>query len=786
MSSRRAQREAGRSAPEGAVKPSWPMAAALVVLLSLIPFRTVINETHTFEVARLFRSMQSAGGAQPGTTLAVSAVIFSVAAFVLWDALRRGRRLFRTGGEIGAALLLVAAVVCTIRAGQKHLALIGVIDFLAMVVYFLTLRQLLRRAWQVRLALLVVVGTGAAVGFKCLWQKYYEIPETIAYFEKNRAELSPGDPRDPSRTSGFSHDFEMRLRSGAMTGFYAHPNPLASQIILFVMAAIALIVERRRNGAPVGSLIVPAIVTIPLGVALVGTQSQGAVGAMGIAIALWVMTIVFRRVIAARPRGVVIGCWVLAIVGCAAVVGLLRERPEALGRSMLFRFMYWRGAAEMVADRGVLGVGANNFGRHFTRYKAVECPEEVESPHSWPMQFLTEWGIVGLAGFLIMAGGVSLRAAGNRLATVAERGESDDRGAELASDRSRSTILWIAAVFTAAFVPWVIVLGATDVVLVALHIGVAALPWFVGMAAVSLQSLKTPAISDAGMAVVVAAIGAGLVGFLVHTSIDLALFAGGPATTFFALGAILLAARETRGMVGEKAPPEDDIAVAPRPRAAVAAALGGAVVVGALVVVMARPSAMLAEELAIGRTASQPGPWDIYNASAPGVAYRAGHAGYELDATAGIELTEQLVRRVQTVAHCDAALAVAEETRRRDPDNALIYTHLSVLHRQRYELTRDLAEFREAIEIYRRCVAEYPTAPLRRIQLANLLEEYGMAAKDRVALERAAVELEKALELESKRIYVSQPNRMRAEDVVAIRGRLEGLRGRVGASGLTD
>ncbi|MBK8270551.1 MAG: hypothetical protein IPK83_20525 [Planctomycetes bacterium] len=169
---------------------------ALVVLLALIPFRTVINETHTFEVPRLFRAMQT-GGPQPATTLVINMVILAAAGAVLIDMMKRGRRIHRTGAELGALLLLVAAIISTWQAGQKHLALMGVIDFISTIVYFMTLRQLLQSNWQIRLALFVIVGTGAAVAFKCTWQKYVELPETIAYFESNKAELTQTDSGNP-------------------------------------------------------------------------------------------------------------------------------------------------------------------------------------------------------------------------------------------------------------------------------------------------------------------------------------------------------------------------------------------------------------------------------------------------------------------------------------------------------------------------------------------------------------------------------------------------------------
>ena len=53
-------------------------------------------------------------------------------------------------------------------------------------------------------------------------------------------------------------------------------------------------------------------------------------------------------------------------------------------------------------EHGLWGVGASNFGRHFTHYKPVECPEDVQDPHSWIVRAATEWGWLGLISPALM------------------------------------------------------------------------------------------------------------------------------------------------------------------------------------------------------------------------------------------------------------------------------------------------------------------------------------------------------------------------------------------------
>ena len=762
------------AARAGAVAHSveWPRFTVLAVLLALIPLRTLISETPTFEMPRLFRGADVPGGVQPGATFVIAAVILAAGAFVYQDALRRGRRIVATGAEFGAMILLAAAVVSTSLAGQKHLALIGVVDFLAMVVYMLALRQLLCERWMIQLALFVMVGTAACLIVKCAWQRGFEIPTTIEFFEAHRDELTRSDG-DAGRNVGLEHDFEMRLRSGAVTGYYGHPNLLASHLILFLAASAALLFERWKRGQRGGSLVMPVAVLLGCAACLVGTQSKGAMAACGIAALAWVALRSLSRFAAARPRTAVFAGWLAACIVCTCVVAWLQIKPDALGRSILFRTMYWQGAVDMIADLGVLGIGANNFGRHFTRYKSVECPEEVESPHSWPVQFATEWGVLGLAGFLAIAIGVSLRVARQR--TTVDATEPFDVAAEGDGDsQQRSIVLWIGGVFVVAFLPWFVLLGGSGAEFVAVNVGVAALPWFVAMLLTAIESRQARSISNAPLASATLVLAAGLIGFLVHTAIDLALFAGGPATTFFATAAIMLAARECRSSDTASEPVSDRAPL--RLRAATIVTFLGAAAVVAILAGLARPAIMLASDLRIGRVASKPAPWESYELSPAFAAYQRAHRIYPLDATAGVEWLEQLMPRMRTAPNWQMASELAESLRRRDPHMSLIVSHQSELLRIRYEMTRDVADLRRAVDLYRACVEAYPTAPRRRIRLAMLMETLARETGDQAALARVADELQTALDLEKRRVYVSSPNRMPPEEAEQLRRRIAALR----------
>ncbi|MCG8408699.1 MAG: O-antigen ligase family protein [Phycisphaerales bacterium] len=740
---------------------------ALLLLLALVPLRAVVSETHTFEVPRLFRHLDAPTGAQPATSMLITGFIVAVVILVACARLYwGGRRYSWTGAEIGATFLLLAGILSFFRAGQKHLAGLGALDFLGMVLYMLALRQLLVRPWHIRLALVTVLATGAMMITKCGYQYWFEYPETIRFYEADKAKLAQAEsPAEPgSRQSGFQHDFEQRLFGKTPTGYYAHPNILGSHLILIIMAAIAVVSARLREGRFLWSLVFPMVIAATGIIAMYSTLSKGAMSACGIGIILWLAGEFFGRRLAARPMFVLVGLWCAAVIGTGLFVSVLKAKPDSLGRSMLFRSMYWDGAWGIITEEGLLGVGADNFGRHFTRHKAVECPEEVESPHSWPVKFATEWGVCGLAGVLILLMGISLRLAKNRLASNGSQGHPSEGS-------SGSVILWAAGLGAIVFGWWLGVLGDSPGGYLAMVLLSATIPWFLAFVSLAIESKEFPQFTDDALGLMLPALGGGLIAFLIHTGIDLALFAGGPATTFFALTAVVLAITRS---------PEEALPPSRTASRKLAVALGGVgtVVFFCYVLVCVRSAVGLAVNLRVARTNAEPSPWSVYTTSVGYQAYRDAVDGYSADGTAQSELIEQLIPRVRRLEHADIAIELARHFQDRDPDNAIAYAHLAVLYRQRYEFSKDIADFHRAIDARRRGIDAYPTSPGRHIELANFLENYAGITGDVDARSEAARELQAALDLDAKRVYVSKPNRLTDRQKALLRERIEGLAGR--------
>lgn len=759
--------------------------AALLVLLALIPLRALLNETHSFEMLRVFRNLPGPSGTQPAATFFITAAIFATAAAVSVARLRFGGRTYlRTGAEIGGLLLLLAAAISTGRAGQKHLALIGSIDFLGLIVYLLTLRQLLTRPWHIRLTLAVVLATGAMVLVKCGYQRWVEFPETITYYHDYQAELLPRNAGE-AETAGLLYDYEQRLKGQLVTGYLGHSNVLGSFLILLITTAAAVVMSRVRRRSP-WAIVVPALLAGGGVLALVYAQSKGAAAAAVLAALFWVVGAWYGRREVKCPAGAVptagrsplwLVLWIVLALGALGLTGILQVNPQALGRSMLFRHQYWRGAVAMMQAEGPWGVGANNFGRFFPRYKPVECPEDVESPHSWVVQAAAEWGVLGLIGLFAVLVGISRRLAdrfSNREPSALTRGQprllsgdhaiagyppakaGSSRAAGGASGADGSIALWLAGISAIAFGGLAWQLTGADPYYWAESMLLAFVPWVIVFLAASIESADASQFSDDPPGPLLAGLCAGMVGFLIHAGVDLALFRAGAATTFFALIAVSLALRECRS-------------ISPAPAASagrlVSCAVGlcGFAAAAAVIIGLALPAWQSGRALHTARANSKPCPWPDYERSPGFAAYQRAVESYRLDGTALDELIDELIQRTTSLTQAGVVLDLVAELLCRDPQNSLAQHHRAVLHYQRFQFDPDAAEIALAAEAMRAAVTRSPFLPTQRLALGNLLARQAEAIGSPELRLAAAAEFRKALALDEQRVYVSEPHRLSPE-----------------------
>ncbi|MHC4440385.1 MAG: O-antigen ligase family protein, partial [Planctomycetota bacterium] len=274
------------------------------------------------------------------------------------------------------------------------------------------------------------------------------------------------------------------------------------------------------------------------------TRSKGAMIGLFFAVTAFIVLLFFGDRLKAHKRLILIACLLLAIAGSAAIAryGLSHGRLPG-GGSMLVRWQYWHAAAKMYADHVLTGVGPGNFADYYTQYKPAAALESVADPHNFPLSILTQYGPLGLLGFMVMLLLPLWKLTGPALAAVSEEPNP------LRLTLRTHAIFFLFAVSATLLLVRPILMPETfaetlDVmiyVIVTMHVAPAAVfvIAFVLYAGPLLKKRDTKSEirnTHTSLAVFCAVLGVAL-----HNLIDFAIFEPGVLTTFWALMACLIA-----------------------------------------------------------------------------------------------------------------------------------------------------------------------------------------------------------------------------------------------------
>ena len=373
----------------------------LALCLAVIALRTTFTEgpatqSITF-AANLGDSLYS---------LSVSTVL--IMAFVMWIVWNFCSRSFiyrRTGMEIGLGIFCVSAFVAGLAAADKRLAMTDITVFLAPALTAFLLVQILDSHSKIKLMLAVIAALGVISVYQCAEQFFVSNQMMIEQYEQDPQSLL--DPMDIKPGSFKQFLFEHRLYSKGVRGFFTTRNSAGSFALMALFAAIALFVDKFKNRRSdtsglqylLGCGLGVAVILFSLGL----TRSKGAMIGLFFAGAAFFMFLLFGNWLKAHKRAILAACLLLGIAGGWAVAsyGLNHGRLPG-GGSMLVRWQYWHASAKMYADHPLTGVGPGNFGDYYPHYKPAAALESVADPHNFPLSILTQYGPLGLLGFLVM------------------------------------------------------------------------------------------------------------------------------------------------------------------------------------------------------------------------------------------------------------------------------------------------------------------------------------------------------------------------------------------------
>jgi len=265
--------------------------------------------------------------------------------------------------------------------------------------------QILDSQSKIKLVLAVIAALGVVSACQCAEQFFVSNQIMIDQYEQ--APQTILEPLGIQSGSFQQFLFEHRLYSRDVRGFFTTGNSAGSFAILASFAAVALFIDKFKNrqSQPSGplSLITCGVAVAVVVFGLIITRSKGAIAASLIASAMFVAFLYFGNWLKMRKKAILLVCLLFFIAaGCAVVAyGLTHDRLPG-GNSMLVRWQYWLAAAKMYADHPFTGVGPGNFAHFYTHYKPAAALESVADPHNFLLSVLTQYGPLGLIGFLAM------------------------------------------------------------------------------------------------------------------------------------------------------------------------------------------------------------------------------------------------------------------------------------------------------------------------------------------------------------------------------------------------
>jgi len=373
----------------------------LVICLCVIALRIIFTESLTAQSTTLPVNLSD-----NVYSLTVSAVlIFAFVFWLVWG-LCSQRFLYRlTGIEIALCLFCVAALVAGLAAANKRAAITSFATLLAPLLMALLLVQILDSLSKAKLLLALIAALGVLSAYQCADQFFFTNRMMIEQYEKTPQTFLEPLGIEPGTFAQFL--FEHRLYSRGVRSFFTTRNSAGSFALMAFFAAVALLIEKLKKRKSDSSqplyLFVCSVAAVVVLFGLALTRSKGAIICLLSAAAIFIVHLRFGSWLKAHKKAVFIVCLLLAITAGSVVIRYgLNHGQLPGGSSMLVRWQYWHASAKMYADHFVTGVGPGNFAHFYTHYKPAEALESVADPHNFVLSVITQYGPLGLIGFLAM------------------------------------------------------------------------------------------------------------------------------------------------------------------------------------------------------------------------------------------------------------------------------------------------------------------------------------------------------------------------------------------------
>ena len=516
----------------------------LAVCLCIIALRATLTEAPN---AQTSNQMHNFSGTM--YSLSISAVLLlSFVVWFVWSVCSR-RFLYRfTAIEVGLGIFAVAALIAALFASDKRAAVTSFAVLIAPVLMALLLVQILDSHAKIRLVLAVIAALGVVSAYQCLDQFFSGTQAMIDQYEQ-----SPQNFLEPLaiQPGSLSHMlFEHRLYSRGISGFFTTSNSAGSFAMLAFFAALALFLEKFKNRKSDTSrplhLVTAGIATLVILFGFALARSKGAIAAFLVVLIIFITLLLYGNWLKAHRKTILIVCLLMALLFGGIVVwyGSTGRRLPG-GNSMLVRWQYWSAAAKMFAQHPITGVGPGNFSNFYPRYKTPSAPETVADPHNFLLSIITQYGPLGLLGFLTMF----LLPLWKTAVAPSALPKTNENSEQTLKKLSALFVILISAILLLIrplLTPIVVTDGITLSVMIYVVLTLYILPvavfvigfWFL---ASTLYTVRDTQYITHNISITAAALSCAVLGCLIHNLLDFAIFEPPVLTAFCAAIACLAA-----------------------------------------------------------------------------------------------------------------------------------------------------------------------------------------------------------------------------------------------------
>jgi tetratricopeptide (TPR) repeat protein/O-antigen ligase len=519
--------------------------ALFIITLVVLALRTTFTEAPSPQSAPIQAAINDTV-----YSLSLSGVL--IFAFLLRFLVRlfAGRLSFKiTPMNVGLVFLLAALIISTFYASNKRSAITSSLTLLAPVLMTFLLAALLDSHAKIKILLIVVISLGVVA----TWQAAEQ------YFVSNNIMLEQykNDPESILQPLGIQPGtlnhmiLEHRIFSKDVRASFTTSNSAGSFAILASFAAIALFAEllKIRKTLPRVNILVAAGALAIILFGLFLTQSKGAIAAFFIAVLVFAVLLLTKRPRLSKNI-ILAGCLIglLTLVPLLASYGLKHGRLPG-GNSMLVRWQYWTASTQMFLDHVLTGVGGGNFTASYRLYKSPAAIETISDPHCFVLSLLTQFGILGLIGFLIFVLAPLCRAS---FACPEQSRRADPSHLETLPANRFSKLAFAGAIAPIALMmllrPFLLPPSAAAGFVEKLYVFftdyMAPAAAFLVAYAILAKALQTSNIKEYALqttSITSIALFSALLGVLIHNLIDFAIFEPGVLAAFCAILACLIA-----------------------------------------------------------------------------------------------------------------------------------------------------------------------------------------------------------------------------------------------------